>query len=466
MRLFVRRSRIDAAAEDLFAWHERPGAFERLTPPWERVTVASRSGGIRGGGRVELVTAVGPLRLTWSIEHRDYHAGRQFRDVQIRGPFRSWDHTHRFTPDGPAASILEDSIEYSMPLGALSEPFVAPFVEAKLDRMFGYRHRITRDDIASHAVARLAPGHRILVSGSTGLIGSALIPFLTTGGHDVVRLVRSTRPQAGAVSWDPSAGTIDEAGLAGIDAVVHLAGENIAGGRWTAARKTRIRESRVRGTRLLSEALARMRAKPRVLVLSSAIGFYGHQGAAVLDEDSPPGTGFLAEVCREWEAAARPAEDAGIRIVRLRTGVVLTPAGGALAKMLVPFRLGAGGRLGDGRQFMSWISIDDMVSLILFAIGHDALRGPVNATAPEPVTNREFTRTLASVLNRPAILPVPAPALRLLFGEMAEATILGSLRAVPGRALAAGFRFRHPDLEGALRHLFGRMIRPLAPGPD
>jgi uncharacterized protein len=478
MRHFVRRSRIDASADETYAWHERPGAFERLTPPWERVKVIERSGGIEDGARVLLEVAAGPLRLRWSVTHRGNVRGRQFEDIQTSGPLRRWKHTHRFAPDGAGGSFLEDEIEYALPFGLLSEPVFGPLVDRKLARTFIYRHTITRDDLRVHAQARGAPPLNILVSGATGLIGSALVPFLTTGGHRVVRLARSRGPvqdsrspggdavsndpaafrMEDALRWDPAAGVMDEEGLEGFDAVVHLAAENIGEGVWTASRRKRILESRVRGTRLLCEALARRRRRPKVLVSSSAVGIYGDRGEEIVDEASPSGRGFLAEVCREWEAATRPAEEAGIRVVRLRTAVVLTPSGGALAKMLLPFRLGVGGALGSGRQYMSWIAIDDLVSLILHAITRDSVSGPLNASTPNPVTNREFARAMGRVLSRPAIFPVPARALRLLLGEMAQETLLSSARGMPRRAIESGYRFRHPELEGALRHLFGRMI--------
>jgi uncharacterized protein (TIGR01777 family) len=298
---------------------------------------------------------------------------------------------------------------------------------------------------------------KILVTGSTGLIGSALVPFLTTGGHRVVCLVRSTpKPGDTKVYWDPEAGSIDTASLEGLDAVVHLAGENIAAGRWTTAQKARIRNSRVQGTRLLCESLARLTQTPKVLLCASAIGYYGDRGEEILQEESPPGSGFLAEVCCEWEAATEPAAQKGIHVVHLRIGVVLSPAGGALAKMLLPFRLGAGGIVGSGQQYWSWIARDDVVGAIHHALMTEALQGPVNVVAPQAVTNREFTKVLGSVLARPTLLPMPGFAARLAFGEMADALLLASTRVDPKQLLAAGYTFHYPELAGALRHLLGR----------
>ncbi len=297
---------------------------------------------------------------------------------------------------------------------------------------------------------------RIAVTGSTGLIGSALVPFLAAGGHRVFRLVRGIAPGADCIRWDPAQGVRDAALLEGLDGVVHLAGENIAGGRWTAARKAGIRRSRVEGTRRLCEALARVARPPKVLVCASAIGYYGDRGDQMLSEDAPPGNDFLAQVCREWEAAAAAAAKAGIRVVNLRFGIVLSAAGGALQKMLLPFKLGAGGRIGSGRQYWSWIALDDAVGAIHHALVTEPLAGPVNAVVPVPVTNAEFTRILGRVLRRPAIAPLPAFAARLLLGEMADALLLASARVVPARLQDTGYTFRHADLESALRHLLGR----------
>lgn len=296
----------------------------------------------------------------------------------------------------------------------------------------------------------------VLITGSTGFIGSALVASLTAGGHRVMRLVRSKpAPAAGEVFWNPAIGSIEMPGLEGMDAVVHLAGENIAE-RWTAEKKARIRDSRVNGTRFLSDSLARLAQSPQVLVCASAIGYYGDRGAERLTEDSAPGSGFLAEVCREWEGAAEPARQRGIRVVHLRTGIVLSPTGGALAKMIPPFRMGVGGRIGSGNQYMSWIAMDDLVGIFHHVLTTETLHGPVNAVAPHPVTNLEFTTTLGRVLARPTVFPMPAFAARLAFGEMANDLLLASAHVEPTRLLNAGYAFRYPELEGALRHVLGK----------
>jgi uncharacterized protein (TIGR01777 family) len=298
---------------------------------------------------------------------------------------------------------------------------------------------------------------QILITGSRGLVGSALIPALGAEGHRVVRLVR-TKPatEKDCLHWDPAAGILDATSFEGIDGVVHLAGENIAGGRWTVERKERIRDSRVRGTRLLAERLAELARPPKVLVSASAVGYYGDRGNETLTEASPPGSNYLARVCHEWEAATEPAGQRGIRVINLRMGVVLSAEGGALAKMLFPFRMGVGGIVGNGKQYFSWISIDDLVRTILHALETDSLRGPVNAVAPHSVTNAEFTKALGKVLGRPTIVPMPAFAARLTFGEMADELLLASARVTPAKLLASGFVFRHSDVESALTALLGK----------
>jgi len=296
---------------------------------------------------------------------------------------------------------------------------------------------------------------KILVTGSTGLIGSALVPALTSAGCDVLRLVRrpvSAMP-ADTIQWDPAGKHMDGNRIEGVQAVVHLAGENIAARRWSARQKAKIRNSRVEGTRFLCESLVRCKCPPQVLVCASAIGYYGDRADEVLDETSLPGTGFLADVCQAWEAAAEPARDAGIRVVHLRCGIVLSRAGGALAKMLLPFRLGIGGVIGTGSQYWSWIAIDDIVGVIRHAIDTDGLHGPVNCVAPNAVTNREFTRVLGRVLHRPTTLKVPQFAARLALGEMGKELLLSSLRARPKRLEETGYDFQYTDLSVALRHV-------------
>lgn len=451
---FIHRTRIQCSATESFRWHARPGAFQRLTPPWERVRVLAQRGGIEEGAEAILETAVGPLMLRWIARHQDYIEGLQFRDVQVSGPFASWEHTHRFIPYAANAFCMEDRIDYALPLGMLGRLVAQPTVAARLARIFRYRHEVLAHDLAVHQSYR-GEAMNILVSGASGLVGSALVPFFTTGGHAVVKLARQAEPGVEpSATWNPSAGRIDLSRAGRIDAVVHLAGESVAQ-RWTEGAKQRIRESRVSGTRLLAEALARLSPPPKVLVCASATGFYGDRGDEWLDESSEQGGGFLAAVVRDWEEAAAPAAEKGIRVVHLRLGIVLSPSGGALKKMLPAFRCGLGGRIADGRAYWSWIALDDVLGVIHHALTAPSLQGAVNATTPAPVTNEEFTRTVGRVLNRPTIFPVPRFAVEWLFGEMGKEALLASFRVRPAKLLESGFKFAFPDLEPALRHLLG-----------
>ncbi|EPD58903.1 MULTISPECIES: TIGR01777 family oxidoreductase [unclassified Streptomyces] len=291
---------------------------------------------------------------------------------------------------------------------------------------------------------------RIAVAGASGLIGGALARSLAADGHEVVRLVRRPPRTKDEVRWDPEAGRVDAAGLAGCEAVVNLAGAGVGDSRWTDTYKARIRSSRVLGTRALAEAVAGLETKPRVFVNGSAMGYYGETGERAVDESAPPGEGFLPELCVEWEGAAAPAQEAGVRTVFTRTGLVVSRGGGAWGRLFPLFRAGLGGRLGDGRQYWSFISLHDEVAAIRHLMDTDGLSGPFNLTAPQPLTNREITAAMGRVLHRPTLFPVPAPVLRSVLGEMAG-DVLGSARVVPKRLLESGFTFAFPDIDGALK---------------
>ena len=454
MPQFRHRSRLPFSAEEVFEWHMRPGALERLTPPWAHVRVLSREGEIHDGGKVRLAVRQGPTEIKWEVRHTGFQEGRSFQDQQVSGPFGKWIHTHRFVPSEDGGSIMEDEVEWLPPLGGAGRLFAEGFINRELARMFSFRHARLRHDLDLHARYGRAGPRTVLVTGASGMLGSAVCNLLETGGHTVLRVSR--RPSAGGIAWDPEKGQLDSGSLEGVDAVVHLAGEPIFGLRWTEEKKARILESRVKGTELLCRALAGLRQRPQVLVSGSAVGFYGDRGSAVITEESKSGKGFLARVCRQWEEATASARRAGIRVVTVRTGMVLTPAGGALGTMLLPFKMGVGGRLGSGRQYVSWIDLDDEVGLIYHALATDGVSGALNATAPHPVPNATFTDTLGRVLGRPTLIPVPAVGVRAIFGEMGQALLLDGARVVPEKAERTGFDFRYPSLEESLRFQLGR----------
>ena len=445
------RSPMPVSADALFAWHERAGAFERLTPGFMPAKVISRSGGITNGSRVTLGIPVGPLTTTWEMEHVGYVKGREFRDVQRRGPFAHWEHIHMMEPAADGTSVLDDSITYALPLPPFGDAVAGWFTKERLARLLQWRHSLTRMDLERHAAFASSAPLRIAITGASGFLGSTLAAFLTTGGHTVVRIGRGA---GNDFSWDPSRGVLDPRALEGVDAVIHLAGASVAE-RWTDAWRREIRESRVQSTRLIAQTIARMPVKPKVLLSGSAVGIYGSRTNEVLDETSSLGNDFLGEVGIEWERETRAASEAGVRVVHLRTGIVLNPAGGALAKMVLPFKAGVGGKLGDGTQWMSWISREDWIGAVYHALHTHAVSGAVNLVSPEPVTGATFAETLARVLGRPNLLPVPAFALTTLFGDMARGTILASQRAMPRALETSGFRFLHPTLSSALRFELG-----------
>ena len=436
---------VNAPLDEVFAWHARPGAIVRLTPPWLPVRVAAEAASLRDGRAVLAF----PGGLRWVAQHDPaaYDPPRRFADELASMPWRAalpWRHIHEFAALTPSSTRITDHVVTPLPAG-----FLRP--------MMGYRHRQLAGDLAAHRDARQLRGAplTVAITGSSGLIGSALTAFLASGGHRVVRLVRRAPADGSERRWDPEGP--DPGLLRGVDALVHLAGTSIAG-RFTADHKRSIRDSRITPTRRLAELAAATRGGPAVMVTASAIGYYGpHRGDELLTEDSPRGDGFLADVVADWEAASGPAQDAGLRVVPIRTGIVQSPRGGVLRLLWPLAEVGAGGRLGNGRQWMSWIGIDDLTDIYYRVLVDDTLAGPVNAAAPHPVRGAEYARALARVLRRPLQLPVPALGPRLLLGaqgasELAEA----DQRVSPQRLLCGGHRFRHRELEPALRHLLGR----------
>jgi hypothetical protein len=449
---------LPVSAAEAFAWHERPGALQRLIPPWGAMEVVKPPESLRAGTQVIFKTGVGPFQIRWVAEHVAYDPPHEFRDVQRSGPFAQWDHRHRFHELDAHRSELVDELVYALPLASISEPLVGRLARRQIERLFAFRHARTAGDLAAHATAMELPRMNVAITGASGMIGRSLQAFLTTGGHTVVPLVRR-KAGPGEISWDPAGGTVDTDGLKGVDAVVHLAADPIEPKPLTPAKARSLRDSRVDGTRTLATALATMSDGPRVFVSASGANYYGDRGDETLTEASGPGDdGFLSDITKAWEAAAEPARDAGIRTVVMRTGIVLDRKATVLKALGLVTRLGAGAPVGSGRQYWPWISIDDVVGIYHHALTHPEIDGPLHACAPNPVTNAEFTRTLAKVLRRPVLpLRVPrfAPAL-LLRKQLADSLLFTSMRMVPERAQETGYTFRHPTLEGALRALYGR----------
>ena len=436
---------VDAPLGEVFAWHARPGAITRLMPPWSPVQVEREAGSVRDGRAVLRL----PGGLRWVAAHQpgEYDPPHEFADALASFPLSAvlpWRHAHRFAPAGERATRVTDVVQTPLPTRVLRP-------------MFAYRHRQLADDLAAQARARaLCPDAlTIAVTGSGGLIGGALTALLTTGGHRVIRLVRRPPQRTDERHWRPDDPAPDL--LAGADAVIHLAGASIAG-RFTPDRKREIRDSRIIPTRRLAELAAATRPGLRAFVTASAIGIYGRdRGGEVLTETSARGEGFLADVVAGWEDATAPATRAGLRTVQVRTGIVQSPRGGMLHLLYPLFAVGLGGRLGSGQQWLSWIGLDDLLDIYLRAVTDPALSGPVNAVAPTPVRNAGYTATLAGLLHRPALVPVPGFGPRLLLGgEGAQEIAEASQYVRPQRLINAGHHFRYPQLEAALRHVLGR----------
>lgn len=442
---------VDHPRDDVFAWHTRPGAMRRLVPPWQPMRVVSETDSLADGRAVLAL----PGGLRWVAQHEpaEFDPPRRFVDVLSSSGVRSlpprvigrWRHTHDFT-DGPAAGTtrVHDTVDTTVPGAALRSTFV-------------YRHRQLADDLAAHRdAATMGTGPlTVAMTGATGLVGTALSALLSTGGHRVIRLVRHDPTGAGERRWDPRSPTPDL--LAGVDAVLHLAGESIAG-RFTAAHRAAIRDSRVDPTRRLAQCAARTPDGPRVFVSASAIGYYGFdRGDEPLTEDGSRGQGFLADVVADWEEATAPASAAGLRVVTVRTGIVQAADGGTLKLLRPLFAAGLGGRLGSGRQWTSWIGLDDLLDVYYRALYDERLIGPVNAVSPHPVRNTEYTKALAGVMHRPALIPVPALGPRLLLGEQGARELAeASQRVIPDKLAALGHRFRQPEVSDALAHQLGQ----------
>ena len=453
---FEHRSIYPCSADDLYAWHSRQGALERLLPPWEKTTVIKRQGGIDPGGEVLLKMHLGPVPFHFHARHIASTPGRMFRDIQEKGPFASWSHTHIFE-DSSKGAILRDEVTYALPGQRFLPEFVKAYVAKNLKNIFLHRESVLKFDIQLHRRCSTRP-LRVLVTGASGVLGRDLLPLLTTGGHKVFTLVRRLPDKnKGEIFWDPENNILNVDDLPELDGVIHLAGEYIGLSRWSEEKKRKVIESRVKGTELLTRALASLKKRPVVLLSASAVGYYGDCGDALVNEATSAGTDFISEVCRRWEQAVQPAQNAGIRTVLMRLGVGLTPKGGALQRILATSPLGCCiRRFGSGQQFISWISSDDMVAAMLHALTCPALEGPVNIAAPHPVTNCELMATVARITGGQLLFPMPEAVLRIIYGQMALEILLSGCRVATGKLQDSGFIFRHPTLEQALRSMLGK----------
>ncbi|SDB90035.1 hypothetical protein GA0111570_10762 [Raineyella antarctica] len=452
---------------EVFAWHERPGAFVRLTPPGSAIPLHGPTDGIRAGSRMEIRvslpflsalwpgdTAPGP---SWMVEHTAYEPGVRFVDEQVRGPMEDWRHEHEFADAPGNGTTITDRLTYELPrpLRGVADGQVRRYLKG----LFRFREEQLRADLDLHARLSGTP-QVVAVSGASGMIGDQLCALLTTGGHTVRRLVRRAATSDDEIRWDPARGELDPAALAGVDTVVNLSGRSI-GGRFTESAKREILSSRVDSTTTLVRAIAAARAAgngPGTLVQASGIGLYGaRRPGELLDEESRPGVDFLADVVRQWEAAADPVQDQGVRLVKLRTGIVLGAASGALALQLPLFMVGVGGRLTDPQSMMSWIGLDDMVRVYASAVLDPEWTGAVNAVAPHPVSAGAFATRLGRVMHRPSLVPTPAFGPKLVLGrEGADVLVRTDQRVSSARLESLGFRFSHPELEPALRHALAR----------
>ena len=463
--LFESTLKLNVPVEKLFNWHENEGAFERLTPPFDPVNVTRRVGGI-DGGTVYIAMKAGPVPLTWVTQHYGYKKNVQFLEDQTSGPFvgplpfwnGGWHHKHLFEKIDEDNSLVTDRIEYDFPMKPFGFLLGGRYTKKKLDQMFAYRRNITENDLYALSKYSGKPLD-IAVTGGSGLIGKELGPYLTTAGHSVENLVRK-RPKKGELCWNIRKQQISS--LNGKDAVVHLAGENIGSlVRWSKWKRKEILESRVKSTALVAKHLASLENPPKVLICASAMGYYGSYGDDILTEDSKNGDDYFSYVVKEWEAAAQPAIDAGIRVVFLRFGIIMSPKGGALPRMLLPAKFGGNPPIGGGKQWWSWLTIDDAIGSIYHAITTESLSGAVNVASPNTIQQKDFASTLGKIMWGPRLgfmtnlIPLPAFVVKSIMGEMGDVLLLSSNRIDSSKLIDSGYKFRFENLENGLRHILG-----------
>jgi uncharacterized protein (TIGR01777 family) len=456
---------VNADIETTFAWFEHEGSFRRLMPPWEVAQEVRADDSLEvGSQRVFKFPAPGApfINLKWVAEHTGYDKPNYFADTMIKGPFWKWDHDHYFKEENGITTVVDD-VTYSVPFGPLGmlvdKVLGGSLVKGRISSMFRAREFRLKRDLDNHAKFQNISRKKILIAGSSGLIGTQLVAFLDTGDHEVWRLVRrESDSNKNEITWNPSKGEINAKELEGFDIVIHLGGVGIGDKRWSKKRKAAIKDSRIKSTELLSKTLASLEDKPDLFMLGSAIGYYGNRGDEELDESSSCGEEgyFLSDVCSQWEGSADPAKEVGIRTVHLRTGIVISAVGGALGKMLLPAKMGGGGPIGSGKQWMSWISMDDQIYSMYHLMMSEGTSGEYNLTAPNPVRQKQFAKTLGKVLRRPAFAPLPGFMMKIMFGEMGVRLTLDSLKVLPKNLQESGYEFIHENLEDALADSLGK----------
>jgi uncharacterized protein len=455
---FARSSHLSVSCEEAFQWHGREGALERMLPQWMPTQIISKEGSIHNGDTVTVKSIFGIVPIVFQALHQNYIENKQFEDIQIKGPFAFFKHTHKFEKIDDKKSRILDEIEYCLPMGILSRFIGHSFIDEKLSRLFTYRHRTLKYDLFLHSKYSHKK-FKILVTGSSGLVGSSLVPFLTSGGHTVIKLVRGSSQllQPGTAVWDIENNKfVNPDVLEGLDAVVHLAGENIATQKWSEERKKELVDSRVHFTSALCNALAQLKKPPKAFIAASGIGIFGSRDYDdILYEESKLGEGFLAKLAKDWEKASEGASHAGMRVVHLRFGTIISLSGGVLKRMYTPYRLCLGGPFGSGRQMISWVSITDVLGLILFSISNEKVTGALNAVAPHAVTNEQFSALLAQTLDRPSSLRIPELFVETLFGEMGRELLLSGQHAKPVKATKNGYEFLHSQLHDAFTYCLG-----------
>lgn len=465
--IFIKRVEIPLPVHDVFNYHARNKAIDRLIPPWSLLNIIKRNNGLGNGETCILELQCGPLKLRWVARHFGYIQDQVFQDEMIKGPLKSWKHTHSFAPNKLGGCMLEDKIEYSLPYGFNRLYFLRNQLNKTLKEMFSYRHLILQNDLKLWDLLKENKGKRILITGSTGMIGSALIPLLEAAGeHKISRLIRpsSKYSDSGNSSnfriWDPETGIITHKDLEGFDTIIHLSGESI-GGRWSKIKKKRIHDSRVKTTELLCDVIKNLKKPPSTLLCASAIGYYGSRGEEVVTEESMPGHGFLADLCVDWEDRAKSVESIGIRVVNARFGLILSPKSGILKLLALASFLKAGVTFGNGNNILNWVSIEDVIGGIMYAIDNTTMHGPINMVSPNPLKSSDFFEIISKIQENQISLKFGHKFMKLALGDFADTINESNGVVKPQKLLSAGYPFMSPSLEDAVRLLLGRQIKTI-----